>query len=600
MKTTAFMESKTNEYNSKIRKFPQDGKTLSTMSQRFANDNDFVKAIICLNRALLHEKGKISRREMLFELASLYGKIDNLQYSNEVLFQLLCESPHNDKAFLSLMMNITTSKYADKDLAEYYFNKCKNMFEEILVADLVDDDDQLSEMVGDGNALLDLLFDNEQKKKDFHVLGRSEKLHDILAQAYILLGNEKAEDAIVILNSAYQIKKLSKLENARICNALACCYFNLGNEELCSQHLFKADEFENNNVDCLVMMYAFSDKFKRPDVMNFCLDSLEKSDFKKRFDAQRIVTYLCEGKRFNAALDVAKKYLKLHPFDYEFNKFEGIIYFNLGYKEKARKIFLRQNNIFGKLCNARYYVYCIDIFSDLKFLSIERFPNNWVLLAKIYVSRSSIFLDLDDEQAKKMFAEQSFKDCLDWLFDVLLNISVTILIIKRLVNFDLPQINNWLNKKICQDSGIEVQIKIEIMTAILERDYIKSGKIDKTINYVYESRFDSFKIISLNGFEDIFQNLREGYFRASVVAKLCEQELLHLALVLKKVEKIMSENLHIMHYDSAMLAICLLETSYDSLPIFEYFNKVDSDENILKIDEFKRAYNDYTRTSEGK
>lgn len=150
MKTTAFMESKTNEYNSKIRKFPQDGKTLSTMSQRFANDNDFVKAIICLNRALLHEKGKISRREMLFELASLYGKIDNLQYSNEVLFQLLCESPHNDKAFLSLMMNITTSKYADKDLAEYYFNKCKNMFEEILVADLVDDDDQLSEMVGKG------------------------------------------------------------------------------------------------------------------------------------------------------------------------------------------------------------------------------------------------------------------------------------------------------------------------------------------------------------------------------------------------------------------------------------------------------------------
>ncbi|MEG1395316.1 MAG: hypothetical protein RSD04_06155, partial [Clostridia bacterium] len=287
----------------------------------------------------------------------------------------MSEFPDYKEAQLALMFNMPMTTDG-KILGEYYFDKCKNIFEKFAI-EFDEESDELGEIIEDENEFFDEFFEKFDKKKQFTVISKSTRLQERLTDAYIELSFNDYDAAIENLNHALAIQNLSCNEKSQICNAFACCYYNLDKKELCYHALMQSFEFEEDNIDCLCLMLAYAEKYEQKSPFNFCLDKLEQCSFDNELDAFKIVANLNEGKRFATALEVVDKLLRKKPFDYNFNKYRGILYFNMGEKTRARNIFLHQLRLFGDLCDARYYLFFIKSFAEEDFLSIERLSNNW-------------------------------------------------------------------------------------------------------------------------------------------------------------------------------------------------------------------------------
>ncbi|MEG1608365.1 MAG: hypothetical protein RR348_00710, partial [Clostridia bacterium] len=257
--------------------FPNTSKLFDKLTSSCIEDEKFAEAIFYVKKSIDICKNKSDKKQYFIRLAGLYLKLGNVKYSNETLFELLSEFPDYKEAQLALMFNMPMTTDG-KILGEYYFDKCKNIFEKFAI-EFDEESDELGEIIEDENEFFDEFFEKFDKKKQFTVISKSTRLQERLTDAYIELSFNDYDAAIESLNHALAIQNLSCNEKSQICNAFACCYYNLDKKELCYHALMQSFEFEEDNIDCLCLMLAYAEKYEQKSPFNFCLDKLEQCSF---------------------------------------------------------------------------------------------------------------------------------------------------------------------------------------------------------------------------------------------------------------------------------------------------------------------------------
>lgn len=543
--------------------FPEKSNSYYVLCHKCMQEEKYIDAIHFCKKSLEICKNKQEKKESLMCLAALYSKIGQIKFANEALFELLCEFPNYHEAHLALMFNLPLTANG-KQLGEYYLKKCQDIFEKFVV-DLDDlESDEFGDIIDDENEILDDFFEKCEMKKKFQIVNKKSKLKQYVSDAYQALAHKHIDEALEFLMDALTIRNASNEGKMQVCNAFSCCYFEQDERELCYESLMLSFEVQPNNIDCLCLMIAFARRYDDDKTLQFAIENLEKCKIDNSYDAFKAISSLNGEKRFAKALEFTNEVLNTRPYDYIFNKCRAILQFNLGNISCAKRIFIRQNRLYGDFCDAKHFLTFFEVFSSQKYLPIQRLVSDFNLMTSFYISKATIYLSLPQELAKKNFEEKSFRNCLDWLLEQYINVELTTNIIKELIAINEKTMINWLLKKLCQDDGVDVNFKIEIVVQMLLSGYTKA------IQFVFATKIDSLKFSRSEELAMLSPEIFEGYCRAYVIAIFSEMEATKpLSKALKLYQNKISENKIDAKFDSQQICAILLKIAFDDLLMCE-------------------------------
>lgn len=372
------------------------------LSRACMENNKFLEAIPYLKSAEKLAKKEKDKKKISIELAKVYAARFKYGYSNELLYRLMSKYP--DDAEIKIMMLINMLSLNDRDLAQYYYDSVKDYIKtkKVFASQIVDDMVRLEvDMTGKNLEKDDAIdFDLEEILKEppqqntFTMINDSVRFDQYIDKICACINEGSYGEAIDLANEALKLKVNNQQKKIAIYSkAMALLILGYVREakDLCEKTL---DEYGDDlNIRLLYCQTLVDSKDK--EGLKKAISSIIEAPDTEFMQFHRICQILIKGGLLDEAKNYLKKLIKDNPDSYSYNAYLGIIYFNEGDKEKARRIFAQLNGLYGDLATAKHFLNYIDS-EETKPIPVEAVNGDWKELTMQYVTKFYSYLEMSD------------------------------------------------------------------------------------------------------------------------------------------------------------------------------------------------------------
>lgn len=448
-------------------------------------NEDIEQALKAANYAVKYARTDKELTDALIAFSQVLACCFKYEYAANCLMKVLAINPKNKEAKMQLMFNLAS--LGEKDNANYYYQQVKDFVQTRKVQNIKEVKSALEEFDIDEENIqaiikpLDIDFEKilagERDAGHFTMHGNLERFNENLDKAVELVKSGQYEDALAPIERALKLN-VRKQKKALAYYSQAVCYYNLKRYNDSKNSALLGFENDEDNTD-LKLIYceaiaAIGDQKELDEKMSCWFNKFNKSEYQY---LRRITQIYMKSEKWEKAIKYLNDAKKYYKESYQLNEYLGICYFNLGQSEKAKSIFIKMNDVYGDLCNAKHYLYYLST-GKADGIPHDAVFGDWPELNKLYLNYLYEIVILDP----KKFARKIVKDAdkivsiVEWssqgirsplLFETIDRIMGTFSETQKL-NKDLIQLKRRILNTICTCSFYDDGVKAQILFTILK------------------------------------------------------------------------------------------------------------------------------------